>query len=542
MKSTGHLPLIWVLVPLIFGYVLGQSFTNAPGIALSAAGLVLLIPGLGLTRPEKDFSAPLWGCLFITGLSLLSWSWWIVREPSPPPAPQPPAREVVTTLQIERIYGGPRKNGQLAGLARIVVSENVPDLRDQRCFFALWTNDFTNDVLPGARLQARAKLTPVPLQNPAGSFHAFLHKSGVYYTYETGEFIDLLKDAPVVERWAHAANADIRRILTEGAVTDNERQLAGIAQAMLLGWKNALGREQKLRYIESGTMHLFAVSGLHVAVVAGALAILLRWLRIPPKAGAVIGLSMLLAYVWIVGHPPSAIRAYLMTLFYWGAVVFARKPSGPSALLASAILLLVINPNELLRPGFQLSYTVVGGILLYGIPLANWLKQSYEPYKFIPEASLSKLQKAHRHLAHSILLSLGISISATIFSAPLVVQHFGVFTPGAILLNIVMIPLASAVIVIAGSAAVLGLLPTGFFANALNHLSWGFIWLLDQIVQYALMIPGIFYKTNWDKPYLAPISTASLFIAYLCVLQWGRFRRIYFLLPPVILIAFLSIG
>src|SRR5690606_9759001 len=99
-----------------------------------------------------------------------------------------------------------------------------------------------------------------------------------------------------------------------------------------------LTAEQKERYIASGTMHLFAVSGLHVGIVAGLFAVVLAAMRFPRKFRPLVGLALLMAYVQVTGAAPSAMRAWWMAFFFWNAFALMRKPQPLSALAGSALV------------------------------------------------------------------------------------------------------------------------------------------------------------------------------------------------------------
>ncbi|WOO43213.1 ComEC/Rec2 family competence protein [Rubellicoccus peritrichatus] len=542
IKLPGHIPLIWAVIPLVWGYALGTAATPSP-IWLIPIALMFLGAAFALSSKARPFKATIWGTLFLLGATLLAWSWWIMREPEPPKLPLPPPREAIVTIKIDRLFGGIRRNGQISGLATITEGPKLlPDLPGQRCFFAVWPEDFQEEVATGAIFEAKGKLSALNPELDSEGFFAFLFRSGVYYSLETGQLMTLMEPAPAIEQWARTTNRSFRNTLTAGAETDSEKSLAGISEAMLLGRKEALQRSQKEIFIESGTMHLFAVSGLHIAVIAGALAFLFSRLRLPKRAGAILGLGLVFAYVMIVGHPPSAIRAFLMAVFFWSAVAFVRKPSSLSALLASAVLVLIWNPQEILRPGFQLSYAVVGGILLYGVPLANWSSERFRAYRYLPEHGLSRRQRIMATAWRWTLMTASVSLSATVFSAPLTVQYFGVFTPGAILLNMALVPLASVVIVIAASSVLVGMTGLTVLSIWINHLNWALIWILEKIVNLAIGVPGLFYPMQWRADSLATITVCSLFLGFSASMQLPRFRPWFFAIPPGLLTAFLVIG
>lgn len=544
LVRPGHWPLIWLLLPIILGYVMGAGIDwRISPMWLSVSGMGVLLAALWLVRGKESLPYGLWGGMFIGGALLLGWAYWLMREPQPPSGFQLPPREAELSLRIDRLFADARHNGQVSGLATIEGPPKLlPELEGQRAFFVLWPEQFENDFAPGARVRVRGRLAVLESTDEDYGFNTFLIRSGVYYEFDPGSTLALEEQAPGYERLARSVNLRIRDSLRLGAESEEERSLAGISEAMLLGRKEALGRNQKERFIESGTMHLFAVSGLHIGVIAGVLFLIFDWINVPRPVSAVVGLALVGAYVMVVGHPPSALRAYLMVFAFWAAAAFERKPSPMSALLASAILVLLFNPQELLRPGFQLSYSVVGGILLYGVPLSRYLAERFRPYRFLPEDSWTRRQHLWAKACRWSLLTLGVSFSATLFSTPLTIAIFGVFTPGAILLNAFLLPLASLALIVAGASAVFGLVGVGPVSWAINHLCWGLNWLLEKSVDLGLLAPGLFHAAEWHYLPLAPITLCFMFLGYLTVLHLPNQRPWHFWTPPAILAVMLVLG
>ena len=125
---------------------------------------------------------------------------------------------------------------------------------------------------------------------------------------------------------------------------------------------------QRTAFTLIGVMYLFAISGLHVAIVAGALLLCLRHIpRLPRSAAELAALALVWLYVEITGGSPSARRAALMFTFYLIALWIGRPRGSLGAILAAGLVTLILNPLDLHSPGFQLSYSVVLGLSLIHI-------------------------------------------------------------------------------------------------------------------------------------------------------------------------------
>ena len=152
-------------------------------------------------------------------------------------------------------------------------------------------------------------------------------------------------------------------------------------RAMILGDKSLIKKGLKTRLSEIGAMHIFAVSGLHVGIVAGALFAALGLAGAPRKIQPFIGLPVLLLYVCACALPPSAVRAFIMASFLWCAYALNRGSKSFSALCLSAAATLIISPADIFNAGFQLSYAVVAAIILWGADFSDFLNKKLDSLK-----------------------------------------------------------------------------------------------------------------------------------------------------------------
>src|SRR5439155_1680649 len=132
---------------------------------------------------------------------------------------------------------------------------------------------------------------------------------------------------------------------------------------------------------QTGTLHLFAVAGLHVGIVAALLWMLAMVARLSRKWAAALIIPLLLFYAAVTGLHVSSVRAAVMSSVLLGGLFFERKVFVLNSLAAAAFFLLCWNTNELFSTGFQLSFAVVGAIILFADPFAGfWHRLSSELY------------------------------------------------------------------------------------------------------------------------------------------------------------------
>ena len=202
--------------------------------------------------------------------------------------------------------------------------------------------------------------------------------------------------------------------------SDNKKVHAFL-NGVILGDKSLMGKEQKRLFQLSGTLHLFAVSGLHVGFLYIILSFLMKCLSLKIIMREVCISIILLLYLNLVEYPPSAMRATLMILSWQVSKLLFKKSRVSSTLALSAILILVLNPSELFSVGFQLSYTVVMSISIICDNITN------RTSKNIIITYLSK--------------SIKISYAAFIGSLLIIYDYFSIIVPGSIIINIFIIPI-----------------------------------------------------------------------------------------------------
>ncbi|MEM7137917.1 MAG: ComEC/Rec2 family competence protein [Myxococcota bacterium] len=158
----------------------------------------------------------------------------------------------------------------------------------------------------------------------------------------------------------------VRRRLQAGLPSD----VSPIARALVLGDGGALPYEQRRTIASVGLAHLFAVSGMHIALVSGTLVAVLGWalrgttLRIAPvRVAAALGVPLTLLHAWFAGGAPSAWRAAITAAITWSLIAIGRHASARAVTASAAILLSAPDPGLATRPAFWLSIVATSAIL-----------------------------------------------------------------------------------------------------------------------------------------------------------------------------------
>lgn len=303
---------------------------------------------------------------------------------------------------------------------------------------------------------------------------------------------DPIKELSAAPRFSPLAFAQAwRRSAAENLGRGIERlpEQQSVLKALVLGYRSDIPPETMARFRRTGSVHVFAISGLHVGMVGLLLGLVLKSVGIPRDWVGVWLVPLLLVYVMSTGMKPSALRALAMAAVFLLAPLFRRKPDIPSSVAFAAILLLLLRPMELMSAGFVFSFTVVVFIVAVFAKVPQpWLQGG---------------------AAKTYTVSLGVtSFAAGLASMPLAALYFGTWSPVAFAGNLVVVPLTFC-IVLSGWLSVL--IPVA--SPVFNHAAVVFINLLLTSVEWLDRIPGSCWQV--DPPPLLAVAVWYASLLYL---------------------------
>jgi competence protein ComEC len=219
-----------------------------------------------------------------------------------------------------------------------------------------------------------------------------------------------------------------------------------------------------------------------------------------------------------------------------------RVPVNPLATLAFAALVsLVAHPLQLFSASFQMSYGIVGGLLLFGVPLGERWQARRRLFASLPRVSWAWWQRGVETVWRALLGALGIGVAASLVSAICGVIYFGLFTPGALLANLVLIPMASVAILGGFLSLLTGLCGLGWAGALFNHAAALVLLGMQKLVEWFLLIPGIFWPGKFAPAWTGHAALACLLASFLFgyAHHWRRGRG-GFLAPVAVVVAALA--
>ncbi len=285
---------------------------------------------------------------------------------------------------------------------------------------------------------------------------------------------------------------------------------AGLVSAMILGDTSSLDKDIKNLYKESGISHILAISGLHVSLIGMTLFHLLRKLRIPNFMAAVLSIFLLFSYGILTNFSVSTNRAVVMLVVFICGGVIGRTYDLLSATSFSALIILVQSPMEIYNVGFLLSFSAILGIALI-----------YPIFKNV-------LWKENK-LMEAFLLTLSIQI----MTLPIMLYYFYEFPLYSVIINLILLPLSSLIILGALIAGLIGciFIPLGLFTIGGAHYILNFY---EIVCRFGEKLPG--------RIVLVGRPDLWLLISYYCILLIWIFLN-YELIrkKSIILLSFLFI-
>lgn len=507
MFTFVHRPFVYFTPLLCLGIILADTYPIQPFYSLFFVVLLILFgifQGKGVQRKILVF---LLGALLITlGSSLIEW-----RRPG---QVNMQAQELVALAEIEEI-ASTDKDWRRA-IVHIGISYEKGEVKPSDESVCILFN--SPRVQQGDILAVHLHLLPIVNKGNPGEFdsEAFWNRQNVYrmafVSEEDFKFVDFHKNGFPHNFWESMRDqckAVLRSYLTP--------ELAGLAEALILGDKSRLSSEDRAAFSNAGAMHVLAVSGLHVGIVVYLLMFLFARLpRVFSKNQAhLLALILVWVYAFLTGMSPSVQRAAFMFTMLVLSQTYGRRHDSLNVLFFSAFVLLLIDPLLIYDIGFQLSYLAMLGILTMYRAISRLL--------FIRWKWLRKIWEGT-----------AVGIAAQICTLPLTLYYFHQFPNYFALSNLAVMALA---------ALILGigiLMFTVQFAHWLSSL-------LGTVLSFLLFV--LLFTMQWIEDLPAAVATGfelgSLMVVfcYLAILVYWLFKanRAVRLGMPIVFVVLLGI-
>jgi ComEC/Rec2-related protein len=331
-----------------------------------------------------------------------------------------------------------------------------------------------------------------PLAEGLFDYRDYLQTRGIFYQLKTSSMND----------WQLGAAPLIKPPLTDRFLNWSQRTLAlglpgedqplRLLWAMTLGWRTAFTADISEPFLRAGTMHLFAIDGLRIALISGMLVALLRLLQVSRAWCGIVAIPLIWFYTAATGWESSAIRASVMMTVVLGGWALKRPGDTVNSLAAAAFIILLWEPRQLFEASFQLSFFVVLVIALM-LPALNKISDRLlRPDPLLPSELLPRWRRALIATLRMLSRYFALSFAAWVGSIPLSAKYFHLFSPVSTAANIVAVPLGTLALMSNLGSLVCG---TWFpWATELfNHSAWFFMSAMTAVSEFATKIPGAYF-------------------------------------------------
>ena len=501
-------PLVSVVLAYASGLLLAQIFPAPPAVLFAVSFALLgLAFAFGLLRPHL-----LWPLL-----ALLGWTNFTVRTAVIAPD------DLRTQLDNEATLATVR--GELAETPRLKIIERdggenwrsaarvrVSEIRRDENFLPatgeilvttpglLASNFFAGQAVEISGVISRP---PPPPAEGLFDFESYLATRGIYYQLKAESANDWkilppeISAPPLTDRFLNWSKQTLALGLP------NEDEPLRLLWAMTLGWRTAFTGDIGEPFLRAGTMHMFAIDGLRIALLSGIIVTLLRVLRLARAWCGAIAVPLIWFYTAATGWEPSAIRASVMMTIVLGGWALKRPGDLLNSLAAAALIILVWNPNQLFEASFQLSFFVMLTIALMLPPLNGFFDRLLKQDALLPDELISGWKKVLFWLSRKFARYCGLSFAAWMGSIPLAAKYFHLFSPVSTLANLFAVPLGTFALM-----ANLGALLCGhwlpWFTELFNHAAWFFMVAMTWVSVESAKLPGAYFYV--PEPSLATIA------------------------------------
>lgn len=363
-------------------------------------------------------------------------------------------------------------------------------------------------------------LSQIP--NPyAFDYALYLNREGIYHQLfvkqKSWQYLRNNRRSYLYEIVAKLQN-HFKRIIGDNFTDSSNRALVN---AMVLGDRNELSQDQKDTFINTGAIHVLAVSGLHVGILCLFLGYILKLIEyiipIPKIIQGLIIICCLWLFALITGSSSAVLRAALMfSMFYLSRDILHRHVSIYNIIFGSAFLLLLFDPMQVFKVSFQFSYLAVLSIVFFFPYVNNWIQSQFK-------------------LVNYFWSSIAIGISAQVLVFPISIFYFNKFASSFLITSIFVVQLAMIVLIATLIILILDTIGLSFVSQkVLSPITNWVLDLFQNLITKVQDLPYSYIENIWiDK-----VQLLSIYLLLLSLMLLIKQRKVKYFIGGISVIVF----
>lgn len=385
-------------------------------------------------------------------------------------------------------------------------------------------------VLKNIRLQSIPE-KQLPYQFDYKKYLAYQRVYSIVYLYEQNEAdADKIAVIPNPKWYVFEGLQSIKHYLLNIYENLPQEREQAVAKALVLGYQDDIDFDTQQDYTVTGSLHILAVSGMHVGLIYLAVFSLLQYVPYVNRKlwlKALITAFLVIFYAFLSGASPSIMRAAIMFSFVLGGRVLQRYQNIYNTLSVVFFCMLLYNPNDVFNVGMLLSFAAVIGIVALTPSIQNWIKiPDYTQYSF-------GIKRIGFWLLYQIWLLISVCIAAQLFTLPVSLYFFYQFPTYFLLSNLIVVPVSTIALFLGIILLFVHFIPVlgAFISKVLFYM----LFYMNEIIDFLAKLPYSF---------LAPLPITLLGAVFLMILvstlsvYFLQYQKKFFWVGLVALLAF----
>lgn len=400
----------------------------------------------------------------------------------------------INEATIEAIVVSNVKNKEYSQIYKIKVESVNGNKSYKGTYLQLHIKNCNTQIKYGDKIKFSGEIAKASEQRNYGGFNyrQYLKTKRIYGIVELNKIENIQKEK--YNKFLILINSLNNKIVVNANKILKENE-ANLLTGILIGNKDNLDRDIQKQFRDSNLSHMLAVSGAHVAYIILGITFILQKSKINRKKSKMVTIILLIVFIILTGGSSSVIRACIMAIYILIGSLIYKKPNIIAGISISMLIILIINPYQILDIGMQLSYAGTIGIIIFNKIAEDKMK--------LPNIKNEKINKIINYIKQMII----VSISANIMIFPIIAIHYNTISLTFLISNVLAAP-------ILGTIIILGFI-TVFISFYSINISKIISFILSILIKLLVFIANFTASLPFSKIYIKTPSILFIILYYI---------------------------